>query len=221
MLSIFENKKKNCLQSNYCSTKQKLSIVLSRAEEITKVNGDEGIYDYIRALLYPTMYKYIYDCLTAPNNEAPTLNYEDFWPYENFTGNLQSVSIAEKDKDKYLIKLNKDIIFTNPWNSKGIVSHLGNIGHKVKFNEDVTNHWVVIFYPMRVCFVQNGKHSIAQGILTGEGVLHATSYIDLTEKLNLYSYDGFYWINEKTKKTKHVYNHDFGLVWEVSKLLHC
>lgn len=221
MLSIFENKKKKCLQTSDCSTKQKLSIVLSRAEEIKKINGNEGIYDYIRALLYPTMYKYIYDCLTAPNNEAPTLNYENFWPCEIRTWRLQSVSVAEKDKDKYLIQLNKDIIFTNPWHPQGIVSHLGNIGHKVKFKEDVTNHRVVFFYPMRVCFVQNGNHSIAQGILTGEGVLHATSYYDLTEIIDLYSYDGFDWLNEKTKKKKSVYNHDFGLVWEVSKLLYC
>ena len=221
MLSIFDNKKKNCLQPNYCSTKHKLSIVLSRAEEIKKINGDEGIHDYIRALLYPTMYKYIYDCLTAPDNEAPTFKYENFWPIENHTWRQQSVSIAEEDKDKHLIELNKDIVFTNPWDHKRIVSHLGNIGHKDKFKEIVTNHWVEIFYPMKVCFVQNGNHSIAQGILTGEGVLHATSYIDLTDKLNSYLYDGFQWINEKTKKTEPVYNHNFGLVWEISKLLYC
>ncbi len=209
-------------KDNYTDTgnAQKLKIALTRAEKIKQTNGNDGIYDFMRALLYPSMYAHLYDCLIAEDHCAPDLpKYYQLFPTQNISIESKAVTIPLKERNNHPIDLSKDVVFTTPWHPGRISKHLGCIGHRVDFKEDPTNHKIIVFYPMKISFVIGGHHSIMQGILNGKGIVHATEYCDLSENLKQYSYDGDFWIDNKTKKHLCVLNHDFGLIWELSKLL--
>lgn len=200
---------------------EKVKIVLGRAEKIKDRHGDSGLHDFIRALIFPSMYKHIYSCITAPDHRSPCFpECFDFFPIGNLINSGRMIKVDENNKDRHLIHLSRDIVFTTPWNPTGIVAHPGGIGHRVDFYEDPLNHDICIIYPMKICIVMNGNHSIMQGILNGTGTIHAKYYICLSKQdLNRYTYDGTNWIENSTNKKTLVKNHDVGLVWEISKLL--
>lgn len=198
-------------------SKKKLNVVLERAKQIKLKNGNDGLHDYIRALLYPSMYMHLYECLTAHDHNAPPpLNYIDLFPGNEFQLHLNEVAQSES---QYQVNLGKDIIFTTPWNPQRIVSHIGYISHKVPFKEDTTNHHIVTYIPLQISIVSSGNHSIMQGILNKDGIVHPEYVYNLSNELKRYSYTGTHWFDNVTKEEIPVHNHDIGLAWEVSKLL--
>ena len=80
------------------------------------------------------------------------------------------------------IKLCSDVIFSTPWHRTCYVSALATIGEGKKQGvwTQYPNHNVSVWLPWRIAFVKGGNHSIAAGILGGEGVVTATEVIDLS-----------------------------------------
>ena len=158
-----------------------LELVLERAKIIGTRSGNSGLHDYIRALLYPSMYQHLYNCITSEEHKIPGDNTcFEFFPDERIYNRLTDVK--ELTGKKYKVFLGHDIVYATPWNSDSI-NNIGKIGHKKEFVEDPSNHQVVLYQPMDVSFVINGNHSIMQGIITGTGIVHPSIVCDLSDYL--------------------------------------
>lgn len=79
-----------------------------------------------------------------------------------------------------VISLRDDIIFPWPWEASRY-STLRWIGKDVcrPWKFDDYNHRAVLFLPLNLCFVSGGNHSIAKGVVKGEGELIPEGMCDL------------------------------------------
>ncbi len=55
------------------------------------------------------------------------------------------------------------------------------------------NHRVTLWLPWRIGFVRGGNHSIASGVLAGEGEVIPDTVYDMRYLLDIVSTDGYYW----------------------------
>ena len=82
------------------------------------------------------------------------------------------------------------------------------------------NHRLSVLLPWGIAFVHGGNHSIAAGILAGEGTLLAEEVLDATSLLDLVSCDGQHYRSKSTGKAiARVQDHRRAAVFEIGRLI--
>ena len=128
---------------------------------------------------------------------------------------------CRKDIVETYISLSESVV-TYPWHPDRIIDNLGTIGKGLRAGEFVPeiNHRICYVHPLMLAEVECGNHSIAQGIIRGEGKAKITNFFDLTPVLEKYRCTGKYWICTQTDqivgKCTVV---EVGYAWEVGKFL--
>ena len=108
------------------------------------------------------------------------------------------------------------------WSESSILNSLGMIGKRRElgvFVQDI-NHSVTLMRPLNIVWVNGGNHSIAQGILDGEGELVPDDIYDVSRIIRGVRFDGQNWVCRKTGENLGwpMYA-EFGWAWEIARLL--
>lgn len=149
----------------------------------------------LRALVRPLQADYLLAVGAEGQDARPELNARQFF----FQGILDYISFEQLNQQKiapddYPLSLASDMVLPWPWNMKCYQKSL-SIGtwQENPWRYDPSNHAVELWLPWRIGFVKGGNHSLAAGILAGEGTLMPDKVYDLQALLACVSTDGLWW----------------------------
>lgn len=175
----------------------------------------QALNDLIRIILKPIQCKHITNSYAVqPHMGIPSIEVSDFLPFA-----LPETTLHVYNKDSHgVLYLKQDIVLPTTWHPSSLISSLALIqDNQSNFKQNI-NHQVILFLPFRIGFVINGNHSIAQGILKGNGIIQPNSVIDVSSLLPQITFDGKYWLkNENNKVLGRPRYKEFGWVWEAYK----
>lgn len=197
------------------------SNLMKRASKLKSQLNIEGLQDLQKVILRPIQSRHISSAYLENDHEA-LKSLE--WPSD-----LGIFPISHSDecfatlRQKGITPLNlaSDMIIPTCWHSSSITNVIGRIG-KVCANEfkQSQNHDVVYTYPIGIGWVRGGNHSIAQGIIRGEGLIHNYSHLDLSSLIKRIQYNGFAWYEiESGKYLGEPRYSEIGWAWEIGRLI--
>lgn len=172
------------------------------------------IFSYFaKAALKPIQIRHITYAYSCAKHKAPREIFIDDW----FNNNAFLLDFfVPVNVQTNLLYLKHDIIFPTVWSPSSIVLN-GELPED--FVQNDINHDVTILLPFRIGFVRGGNHSIAHGILNGNGCVMPNTAIDLTPLLKEINFDGTHWVMDKKVIGRPRYV-EFGWVWEAYKYLY-
>ena len=197
--------------------------IVGFAEALAKSNP-AALIDLSRILLRPLQSELL---LTAIENEMHGArheieDYKFFMPHG--PSNIQmAFDCPRLDSDKFLVQLNRDPVLPCPWHRGRYVGTLTSIGHGKhcgNWKEDRVNHCVTLWLPWGIAFVHGGNHSIAAGIVGGEGVLRPKEVYDMGRLLDLVQCDGKHYRSKQDNKVLDTVHDDkIAALFEVGRLM--
>lgn len=151
------------------------------ASSLVAENNCRGLEDLIKIVLRPVQAIHLRDALLRPRHRGPQSLH-----WMSSLGGLWDGDAGHGTWGEFLLKhcrrpvdpnssvrLASDMVIPTLWSESSILNSLGMIGKGRKLGEFVqdTNHRVILMQPLKIAWVNGGNHSIAQGILGGEGEL--------------------------------------------------
>lgn len=139
-------------------------------------------------------------------------------PFPTFYRNENGDSLCIEIKNKYKeIDLSKDCIFALPWKSLSVIRTI-NMLSEIDFEYIKTSHRALYYYPIDICYIWNGIHSISLGMYFKKGTIEA-NYCDITPLFNNIATDGAHWYNVHTNTIiDDLYDFRTGLLFEVARM---
>jgi hypothetical protein len=135
--------------------------------------------------------------------------------------------------EDFLIHLNRDPVLPCPWNRSRYISNISHIGtNKIlnkpvwsnyggEWKQDTTNHFVSIWLPWGIAFVNGGNHSISVGIINGEGTLVPKDVYDMSFLLEKVKCNGEHYILIENNEVLDTVNDiRIAAVFEIGRILH-
>ncbi|MGR3960519.1 DUF6710 family protein [Vibrio lentus] len=191
-----------------------MEFLVSRADKLFKSNNFDGLKDLQKTIWRSLQAKLMLEPYIKADHAAGgdiVFNFCDF---------SQIHDCYQGEINRY-ISLSEAVI-TFPWHPDRIINNLGTIGegmNKGKFTPS-NNHSVNYYWPIMLAKVTGGNHSIAQGIIRGEGRVQIESYYDLTSLVNRYKCDGRNWIDlSENRVVTYCDCIELGMAWEVSRFI--
>jgi len=223
---MFNFFKKNEIENESVSA-VKLEKVLSLADQIINTNP-KAIKQFVALLGRKYQSEYMVKLASAYNeHKVPKLDPQVVWFSEftqlNAAGDTLH-SIKKKLNIDVTLKLSCDMVLPWPWDTERIVKNLSYIG-KGKVRGDWfqdNNHKVELWLPFGLGWVHGGNHSIASGILQGDGIIKPTNIYDVSSVFDLVKFDGNYFIRieDGERISNKVVDFEFAAVFEVGRLIH-
>lgn len=105
--------------------------------------------------------------------------------------------------DGFIVDLARDPVLPCPWRRNRYVDAIAYIGDGKdcgSWRQD-SNHYILLWLPWGIPFVAGGNHSIAAGVLAGQGSVVPTEVWDLSSWLALIETDGKFYFDKKTGKS--------------------
>ncbi|MCL9661023.1 hypothetical protein L2089_10030 [Paenibacillus hunanensis] len=226
--------------SNHHIQKKQFNRMISVAEEIfkkaeehqVKTNYKHPILNYVKLLGMNLQTDYITNLLYDDDHEdiqkypsiSPWLPFFDLSLKVSLDGkNLHDMIFCKVENRVIEVDLNQDLVLPWPWNFSRFVNSISSIGVSRPWGEwkqDTSNHDIQILLPMGICFVGGGNHSIASGIIYGEGKLHSEDIYDFSEIYKYVYTDGLeYRRVEDGSKISDVKNLEFAVIFEVGRMM--
>jgi len=149
----------------------------------------------LRALVRPLQADYLLAVAAEGQDARPELNERQFF----FQGIFDYISFEQLSQQKiapddYPLSLASDMVLPWPWSMNSYSNSLSIGAWQGKlWRYDPSNHAVELWLPWRIGFVKGGNHSLAAGILAGEGTLMPDKVYDLQALLACVSTDGLWW----------------------------
>ncbi|MFI8556370.1 DUF6710 family protein [Pseudomonas putida] len=204
--------------------------VMGWAKRLAADSNRAGLEDLIKIVLRPVQADRMRVALTRPSHRAPdglwwTRSMGGLWDGQGPDGTWLSYVCKHGRRDVQdfdTISLGRDVVLPTLWSESSIRKTLGAIGSGRPcgpFQQD-GNHHVTLMLPFRIAWVDGGNHSIAQGILGGEGRLIPQEVIDVSAIVAAVRYDGECWVCPTTgARLQGPIYPEFGWAWEISHLL--
>lgn len=198
--------------------------LLDFAKEVANKNPN-ALINIVRLLLRPLQTELL---LSAVKNKLHGACHEIetdrfFMPSGPFE--LQHAwNYPKLNPESFLIHLNRDPVLPCPWHRDRYVGNLTSIGQDSlarPWKEDSVNHNAVVWLPWGIAFVDGGNHSIATGILNGEGTLKPKEVYDMSAMLDAVYCDGKQFrASSDHRMLNHVYDPVIAALFEVGRLMH-
>jgi len=194
------------------------------AKQIVQQNP-EALVDLVKLIGKPYQTKYISHIVMKGFSKVSHLNeFFVLFPKDNhYAWELHSLITEVKDYNRPL-ELKSDLIFPWPWNKDRIRDTLAFIGEGRKYGkwqEDKLNHSIVFWLPMGIGWVRGGNHSIANGIVNGEGIIQNYDAYDISEMYKYIYCDGEYFYEKKdNRKLFPVQSIEFACIFEIGRIMH-
>jgi hypothetical protein len=166
---------------------EKFNFIMGFARDLAQKNP-VALIDLVRLLLRPLQFELL---LSAVETEIHKARHE----VESYHGlGIQhGHNHPQLDSNQFLVNLNRDPILPCPWHRDRYVGTVSSIGKNKPcglWKEDTSNHHVTLWLPWGIAFVDGGNHSIAAGILGGEGTLKPKQVYDMKRLLDTVHCDG-------------------------------
>lgn len=218
------------------SVKDNFDNIINFAKEILESNVSKDakqhpIFDVIRILdrgLQTDYMKYLLYIDGDEDNSVPNLSwssvgFEERVCISNSQGKYLKINDLKKEvKCKKKINLSTDLILPWPWHKDRLIRALIDIGEgrkKKKWKQDFNNHFVEVWLPIGIAWVNGGNHSITMGIVQG-GEMEPEYYYDISEVYKYVYCDGENFIRtEDNKVIAKVTNIEFAAIFEIGRLL--
>lgn len=175
-----------------------------------KINMIDFFMEMIRKdIQYDLMSKFLYNSMDGIEIDHP-------FPIEYFIDApdvKNSAILIRKDK---VIDLSKNTVILLPWDRyafSGILKSINENGFKyIK-----SNHRGYFYSDVDICYVYNGNHSIATGIIKRQGQIKVKEY-DIKGLFKDLATDGLSWyINGEKHETK-VFDFRIAILYEIAKI---
>jgi len=125
--------------------------------------------------------------------------------------------------DDYRVYLKHDLILAWPSKRVKLINCLKQIGEgreKGLWKEDKKNHFVELWMPIGIVWVNGGTHSIATGIIQGEGVIQPEITYDMTQTYAyIYSDGKHFYRKSNNKPICRVHSVEFAAIFEIGRLM--
>ncbi|MGV2880589.1 hypothetical protein D9O29_05170 [Pantoea vagans] len=152
-------------------------------------------HNLLRALIRPIQSDYLLAVGAEGQDARPTLDERQFFFQSLFDyTSFEQLSHQKLMPEEYPLSLATDMVLPWPWSMnsyKGSLSIGSWQGNPWRY--DNFNHHVELWLPWRIGFVKGGNHSLAAGILAGEGTLLPDRVFDMQDLLRHVSTDGVWW----------------------------
>lgn len=184
------------------------------------------IFSYIKVLGLSIQTKYITN-VAYDRDRLPTLESKEFLDFQHrlIPGSTIWDILEPGMKDIQSgqeIRLNRDLVLPWPWNIMRFEYALIEIGKYNKrgaWRQD-PNHDIYMLQPVGICFVNSGNHSIAAGIVKGEGSITDYHIVDMTVLYSLMYSDGInYYRTADNSIIQEVENVEFAVIFEIGRKL--
>lgn len=185
--------------------------------------GQQPLFELIKLLLRPLQSSRIASVVERPAHAAG--NGIRSWTF--FMGEKHSYLFLDnfariEGNEEFKVRLTSDVILPSPWSRCAMASALANVGTGKPhgpWRQD-SNHYLELWLPWRIAFVIGGNHSIAAGIIAGEGELIPRYAYDMSRVLDIVSCDGAYYRFRQTGKAiAKVANQRIAAVFEIGRLI--
>jgi len=183
-----------------------------------------ALSDLVRMLLRPLQAEMLIDAAQKGKDlDAPSIDERGFFWDEQYRmfGLLLRTKRRRKDIE---IHLNRDVILPWPWERNRLIRALSLIGKGKewgRWKQDEMNHLVHVWLPWGISFVGGGNHSIAAGILGGEGKIIPTEVHDMSGIFRIVCCDGMNYMKKKDgEKIAPVTDPRVAAVFEIGRLMH-
>lgn len=200
------------------------------ANSLGAENNRRGLEDLIKIVLRPVQAIHLRDALLRPRHHGPqSLHWLSslggLWDGDSGHGTWAAFLLEKCRRpvdQSSTVRLASDMVIPTLWSESSILNSLGMIGKGRElgvFVQDI-NHSVTLMRPLNIVWVNGGNHSIAQGILDGEGELVPDDIYDVTRIIRGVRFDGQNWVCRKTGENLGwpMYA-EFGWAWEIARLL--
>lgn len=204
------------------SVDSRFDHMLSFARSVAATNPS-ALVDVIRMFLRPLQSELLVSASASPLH----CSLSEIGPMDFFTKPgchaLRSYSTLPRlPGDGFRVELARDPVLTCPWHRSRLVNNLSHVGSgRVlgPWRQD-PNHYVIVFLPWGIAFVAGGNHSIAAGILAGEGSIVPTEVWDASPWLDSFKTDGRVFVDcVSGKEICKVFDPVRAAVFEVGRLM--
>ncbi len=138
------------------------------------------------------------------------------FPWVYFMENSDIPNKAKLVRDDKLIDLSKDPVVLLPWDRYAFSPVIKSIvGTGFKYIK--SNHKGYYFSDIELCYISNGNHSIATGIIKKMGEIQVKEY-DIKNLFKDLTTDGLYWYINGEKQLKKIFDFRLALLYELAKL---
>ncbi|GKT21897.1 DUF6710 family protein [Acidovorax sp. SUPP3334] len=202
--------------------KDEFDHILEFALELEKSNP-ESLISLVRALLRPLQSDLLISAIEREAHKArgEVESYKFFMPYGP-TRLQMGLESPQLNPDDFTIQLSCDPILPCPWQRDrytGTLSYIGK-GKKAGVWREDSNHKAVIWLPWGIVFVHGGNHSIAAGILSGEGTLKPSEVYDMTPLLEQIECDGNNYLSKPDRTTIcKVHDKRIAAIFEIGRIM--
>lgn len=206
----------------------KFDVAMQMAKEIKAINPDA-----LRHLIYTLGRTYqsnrISEIFLSQHKGKDTIDvipstllfdeYKPITPDGRHLVDLAEEATIPNTRD---LQLSSDLILPWPWEPFRAVSAFSEIGTGCiagVWQQD-PNHRINYWYPMCIGWVIGGNHSLATGIIKGEGVITNYQTYDVSEVYNHVRCDGQHYISIHTGEIiEKVKNIEFACIFEIGRLI--
>lgn len=189
------------------------------------------IFNFIRLLGMRMQTDYITNLLYA-DDHGEIQKYPNITPWHTFF-DLSAILTADgkkfydflyenKVETQFKVNLVEDLVLPWPWNANGYVRTLSSIGTSRPWGEweEDSNHQVVMYLPLGICFVTRGNHSITSGIVSGKGIVTTRKVYDISKIYDYVYTDGIYYRRIADNSIiSEVHYIEFAVIFEIGRML--
>ncbi len=219
------NKLFSFIKSKEQSQKETFEYILQIANNISQENPKE-LLNLIKLLGQKTQAEQLLYILKHKNgHHMRAISRRNIWFSPSTRFGIESKTLSEvflqlPNNDK--ISLGDDLVITNPWERsrmQAALIHHGQSRNRGAWKQD-SNHYTVLWKPLNIIWVENGNHSIAAGIIQGDGTLVPSETYDISPIYDYIKCDGNHFIDiEQNKVIGNVRNIEFAAIFEIGRLL--
>ncbi|MFZ5767643.1 MAG: DUF6710 family protein [Bacillota bacterium] len=159
-----------------------------------------------------------YDLLTKifyTRGHLPSWGWLPF-PVVCYDGNGDRIEVFEGEGKRRMVNLADDCVLVLPWDRGRLRLSIETVGAK-GFEFDKTNHRAHYFSPLGICYVSNGKHSIAAGVGHKRGYIEAVEH-DVSVLFDHVYTDGRHWYSRHSgDRLGSLYDFRIGVLFELAR----
>jgi hypothetical protein len=181
------------------------------------------IFSYIKILTDKIVFSYTVETL-ALDKDNHTLMYDLnglMFDFEELDKNgITGYKMIRDNKNEVSLTLVDCPVIVSPWSRQRLTDAVCDIGgESCAWTQDKKNHFFNLCYPLGVCFVYQGNHSILSGKVKGDGVITiAPGIMNLTPLYDTIYFDGDYYRKRSDDEIiAKALNFEFGCVFEIGR----
>ena len=187
---------------------EKFNSIMEFAAKVLEKNK-YALVDVVKSLSFPVQYNEISNLMSRDNGRDFNFFCDFFWnDAEKYVWtemrNENTKVEAYGNSKNFKLDLKRDIVIPNMWKKKKFLDALTSYGageNKVSWRQD-NNHKVETWLPWGISVVDAGNHSIAAGIISGDGCLVPDRIYDLSGIFDLVKCDGKVYTYIGTEKVR-------------------